>query len=199
MQNFQAFMLYVNTKTLHMDHKLDSERSVLMWRIYWEMLTIKVWEKNWNLANPFWQIQKWRMEDTESSTLPCHLSTCLCSMINWIMYSRNWNVLEKLILHLDSFWKVLRMECVDTFTLTRTIILWKHLNLCVHKLIWLPWKTECKKWILLIFVPERVNTKWEFYNLTNLTVFALILKDVPMGCKIQSYLDHFWETVTCIA
>ena len=30
---------------------------------------------------------------------------------------------------------------------------------------------------------ERMNTKWRFYKLTNLTVFAAILKDVPMGCK----------------
>ena len=30
---------------------------------------------------------------------------------------------------------------------------------------------------------ERMNTKWRFYNLTNLTVFAALLKDVPMGCK----------------
>ena len=30
---------------------------------------------------------------------------------------------------------------------------------------------------------ERMNTKWSFYKLTNLTVFAALLKDVPMGCK----------------
>ena len=30
---------------------------------------------------------------------------------------------------------------------------------------------------------ERSNTKWKFYKLTNLTVFAALLKDVPMGCK----------------
>ena len=30
---------------------------------------------------------------------------------------------------------------------------------------------------------ERVNTKWKFYKLTNLTVFAALLKDAPMGCK----------------
>ena len=28
-----------------------------------------------------------------------------------------------------------------------------------------------------------MNTKWRFYNLTNLTVLAALLKDVPMGCK----------------
>ena len=30
---------------------------------------------------------------------------------------------------------------------------------------------------------ERANTKWKFFKLTNLTVFAALLKDVPMGCK----------------
>ena len=30
---------------------------------------------------------------------------------------------------------------------------------------------------------ERTNTKWRFYKLTNLTVFAALLRDVPMGCK----------------
>ena len=28
-----------------------------------------------------------------------------------------------------------------------------------------------------------MNTKWRFYKLTNLTVFAALLKDVPLGCK----------------
>ena len=28
-----------------------------------------------------------------------------------------------------------------------------------------------------------MNTKWKFNKLTNLTVFAALLKDVPMGCK----------------
>ena len=28
-----------------------------------------------------------------------------------------------------------------------------------------------------------MNTKWRFYKLANLTVFAALLKDVPMGCK----------------
>ena len=30
---------------------------------------------------------------------------------------------------------------------------------------------------------ERMNTKWRFYKLTNLTVFAALLKDILMGCK----------------
>ena len=30
---------------------------------------------------------------------------------------------------------------------------------------------------------ERANTKWNFYKLTNLTVFAALLKDIPLGFK----------------
>ena len=30
---------------------------------------------------------------------------------------------------------------------------------------------------------ERANTKWRFYKHTNLTTFASLIKDVPMGCK----------------
>ena len=30
---------------------------------------------------------------------------------------------------------------------------------------------------------ERINTKWNFYKLTNLTVFAALLRNVLMGCK----------------
>ena len=31
---------------------------------------------------------------------------------------------------------------------------------------------------------ERVNTKWRFLKLTNVTIFAALLKDIPMGCKV---------------
>ena len=34
-----------------------------------------------------------------------------------------------------------------------------------------------------ICTQERANKKWKFYKLTNLTIFASLLKDVPMGCK----------------
>ena len=30
---------------------------------------------------------------------------------------------------------------------------------------------------------ERANTKWRFLKLTNLTIFAALLRDIPMGCK----------------
>ena len=39
---------------------------------------------------------------------------------------------------------------------------------------------------------ERLNTKWRFYKLTNLTVFAALLKDVPMACK-EAVLPNLYE------
>ena len=40
---------------------------------------------------------------------------------------------------------------------------------------------------------ERANTQWKFYKLTNLAVFAALLKVVPMGCKILYYLNRSWK------
>ena len=37
--------------------------------------------------------------------------------------------------------------------------------------------------IVDICTRKRANTKWKFYKLTNLSIFALLLKDIPMGCK----------------
>ena len=30
---------------------------------------------------------------------------------------------------------------------------------------------------------ERINTKWRFFKLTNLTIFSALLRGIPMGCK----------------
>ena len=47
---------------------------------------------------------------------------------------------------------------------------------------------------------ERTNTKWKFYKLTNVTIFASLPKDAPMGCKdtvlIQPLLKN--HNVNCL-
>ena len=42
-----------------------------------------------------------------------------------------------------------------------------------------------KKDIVDLCTRERANTKWKFYKLANLTSFAALLKDVPIGCKVS--------------
>ena len=120
---------------------------------------------------------------TQSSTLPCPPSTFLFSTINWDMSSKNWKVLQKVTLHLESFGIPFEDGTVDNFMLTRTIRFWRGWNLCAHQTTLPIWNRKYRKWIMLNFVQERANTKWKFYKLTNLTVFAALLKDVPMGCK----------------
>ena len=71
----------------------------------------------------------------------------------------------------------------------------ERLKLCVHQTTLPIWKRNYRKSTLLMFVHEREReraiTKWKFYKLTNLTVFAALLKDVPMGLKIPYYLNHY--------
>ena len=122
------------------------------------------------------------------------------STTKWILYSKNWNVLQKLSLHLDSFWKTLRMEGVDTFTLTRTTLLWRARNLFVHKLIRLTWKTECRKRILLQIVPEKKPL--QSGNFTSVQIKQFLLrysKMYPWVVKVQSYLNHFLKAILWIA
>ena len=47
---------------------------------------------------------------------------------------------------------------------------------------------------------ERLNTKWKFYKLTNLTAFAALLKDVPMGCKNAVLSEPLLknQTINCL-
>ena len=45
-----------------------------------------------------------------------------------------------------------------------------------------------------------MNTKWRFYKLTNLIVFAALLKDVPMGYKIAVLPEPLLKkhTINCL-
>ena len=47
---------------------------------------------------------------------------------------------------------------------------------------------------------ERMNADWRFYKLTKLTVFAAVLKDVPMGCKDAVLLEPLLRngTINCL-
>ena len=73
------------------------------------------------------------------------------------------------------------MEDSDTFTHTKTIPCCIDPNLCatLAKLKDFLHKTD----VIESCSRERVNTMWRFYKLTNLTVIAALLKDIPMGCK----------------
>ena len=47
---------------------------------------------------------------------------------------------------------------------------------------------------------ERSNTRWRFFILTNLTIFAALLRDIPMGCKDGILRESLLKkhTVNCL-
>ena len=56
-----------------------------------------------------------------------------------------------------------------------------------------------KMHIVDICTRERANTNWKFYKLTNLIIFASLLKDVPMGCKDTVLPEPILKTIMWIA
>ena len=47
-----------------------------------------------------------------------------------------------------------------------------------------------------------VNTKWQFRKLANVAGFAILLKNIPMGCQNELFADHnlkerFMNCLTC--
>ena len=51
--------------------------------------------------------------------------------------------------------------------------------------------------IVDICTRERANTKWKFYKLTNLAIFAPLLKDVAMGCEDTVLPEPLIEKSKC--
>ena len=43
---------------------------------------------------------------------------------------------------------------------------------------------------------ERENTTWKFYKLTNGTIFAALLREIPMWCKAAVILDPLLENLS---
>ena len=61
-------------------------------------------------------------------------------------------------------------------------------------------KISKKTDVIESWTKERFNAKWRFFKLTNLTKFAALLRDIPMGCKDavlpESLLKN--HTVNCL-
>ena len=75
------------------------------------------------------------------------------------------------------------------------------IQICVHPIFLVKLKNFLNKTdVIETCGRERVNTKWRFYELTNLTVFASLLKEDPMGCKNavlpESLLTN--RTINCL-
>ena len=157
--------------------------------------------KNYVTVNIFLLIRNWEKGVREFSILHWILLVLKKSFQGWIMSFNNSNVLQKLFWFLDLFQKVSKTLVVGMFMHTRITLCWRSLN-C--------WSTgddlEHIKTLLAgtdvikSCARERVNTKWKFFKLTNVTIFAALLKDIPMGCKDAKLPEPLLKnrTVNCL-
>ena len=123
------------------------------------------------------------MEDTESSTLPCHLSTCLCSTeLDYVLKELKCAAEVNL-----AFGFVLKNiedgMCRYFYAHENNTVVERSKLVCTQTDMTNLKDGMQKTDIVDICTRERADTKWKFYKLTKLTIFASLLKDVPRGCK----------------
>ena len=137
-------------------------------------MRITGWQKNCVLVNIPWWILNLKEQNTKYPITQWKLSTKQSWTRNLIIFSTICNVQQK--------W--FDFQNYRIFARTRKQFPAGWIQTCVH-----PWrlgKVENflnKTGVIDPCSRERMNTKWRFYKLTNLTVFAALLEDVPMGCK----------------
>ena len=77
-----------------------------------------------------------------------------------------------------------RMECADFFYAHQNNTVMEKSKLVCTPEDFVNLKEKMQKMdIIDLCTRERANTKRKFYKLTNVTVFAALLKDISMGCK----------------
>ena len=98
----------------------------------------------------------------------------------------------KLTLRSDLYWETLKIERVDTFMQTKTILLLRGLNMCVPRMIWPTWKIIFRKWILLIIALEEERTLNGSFTNLQLSQFLLRYSKInTWDVKILYYLNPF--------
>ena len=102
--------------------------------------------------------------------------------------------------------KTLKMECVDNFTLLRTIRLRKNRNLYVHQTTLPTWKINYRKGIMLIFVHERERERererecqLEVLQTEKSQFLQRYSKMYQWIVKILYYLNRSWKIKMWIA
>ena len=155
-------------------------------------------ERKIGIVQTFWQKLKWRMENTEYSTLPCHPLTILCSTINWI---KELECAAKINLAFGFVLKNIEDGMCRYFHAPENNTIMDRAKIVCTQADMSNLKDGKQKTdIVRICTRERANKKWKFYKLTKLTVFASLLKDVPMGCKDTILPEPLWRNchVNCL-
>ena len=176
-------MLYVNIKALNTERRSDKEREMWIRNIYWDVEDHSLREE---------------LRSCQHFLVYSELERARHKVFNYAVETLNETIVNE---KLDHFFN--NLKCAAKVNLAFGFILknledggfryfYAHENntlldrsklVCTHDEL-AKLKNFLNKTDVIEFCsPERMNTKWRFYKLTNLTVFAALLKDVPMGCK----------------
>ena len=176
-------MLYVNIEALNTERRSDQEREMWIGNIYWDVEDHSLREE---------------LRSCQHFLVDSELERARHKVFNYAVETLNETIVNE---KLDHFFN--NLKCAAKVNLAFGFILkniedggfryfYAHENntlldrsklVCTHYEL-AKLKNFLNKTDVIEFCsPERMNTKWRFYKLTNLTVFAALLKDVPMGCK----------------
>ena len=125
------------------------------------------------------------MEDTETLTLPCQSLTFLCSTIDWIKYFKfkKLKFAAKINLAFGFVLKNTENGMCRLFYAHENKSIKERTKLVCTQSDMTNLKDMRKMNTVDVCTREKANTKWKFYKLSNLTFFASLFEDVPMGCK----------------
>ena len=125
----------------------------------------------------------WKMVIREFSISHWIFSVLQKLIPSWIMCFNNSNVLLKLIWLFDLFEKISKTLAVVFNAQEKSTLLEKSEMLSTVDYLEHIKKLLAGKDFIETCTRERVNTKWKFLNLTNVTKFAARLQDVPLVYK----------------
>ena len=138
------------------------------------------------------------MEDTESSTLPCHpsINNKLDYVFKELKCAAKVNIAFGIVL------KNIEDGMCRYFYAHENNSIMERAKLVCTKAVMTNLKNRMQKmYIVDVCTRERAYTDWKFNKLTHLAFFVSLLKDVPMGCKDTVLPEPFLENhiVRCLS
>ena len=133
-------------------------------------------------------------EDTEYFNAACQPWTIICMTRYWIKYVKKSYVQPKVTSHLDLFCRILKMNAVEDFMLSKTTHLYKSVNSLVLLTTWKTWKKTYRKCIVWTFTSGNELTLNECFR--NLQIWKFLHRYFlmfPWGVTALHYQDCFWE------
>ena len=165
------------------------------------MLRTRGWEKSCVLFNIYWWIPNLKRRDTKYSIRQWKLSTKQSLTRSLIIFFSNLNCAAKVNLGFSFILKNIEDRGFRYFYAhENNTLLGGSKLVCTHsdlaKLKDFLNKTD----VIESLNREKINTKWMFYKLTDLTVFAAILKEVPMGYRNATLTEPVLKnhTINCV-